>query len=181
MPIGGSTDDLHIRGDCDGLYLNTGDKYEPWVVVEERARVVSVAFPKHVPRTHVDLFVTHGRATRSVFLQTFRDGSMQLGIRNETGRYLGPLFQPYPGEVLQVGLRTDSSLGYMELTSTPGGFVGYVPIQEWYADWVSRIGSVDELFDAPTRLPSGLRVSPETGLSPPLCEQLARHNGIDLG
>ncbi len=50
----------------------------------------------------------------------------------------------------------------MELSSTPGGFVGYVPIQEWYADWVSRIGSVDELFDAPTRLPSGLRISPET-------------------
>ena len=33
----------------------------------------------------------------------------------------------------------------------------------------------------PTRLPSGLRISPETGLTPPLCERLAGHNGIDLG
>ncbi len=180
LPIGGSADDLHIRGDCDGLYLNTGDKYEPWVIVEERARVVSVSFPAKLPKTSVDLFVTHGKATRAVFLQTFRDGSMQLGIRNETGVFYGPLFTPYPREVLHIGLRTDSSLGYMELTSTPGGYVGYVPIQEWYGDWVSRIGSVDELYDAPTTLPSGLRVAPETGLTPPLCAQLASHNGIDL-
>ena len=97
LPIGGSADDLHIRGDCDGLYLNTGDKYEPWVVVQERARVVSVEFPKQMPRTHVDLFVTHGKATRSVFLQTFRNGSMQVGIRNETGLYLGPAVPAVPG------------------------------------------------------------------------------------
>ena len=180
LPIGGAADDLHIRGDCEGLYLNTGDKYEPWVVVEERSRLVAVDFPEDMPRAHVDLFVTHGKATRSVFLQTFRDGTVQVGIRNETGLYLGPLFRPYPGETVRVGLRTDSSLGYLELSSTPGGFVGYVPVQEWYADWVSRIGSVDEVYTQPTRLRSGVRVSPETGLAPPLCERLARHNGIDL-
>ena len=28
-----------------------------------------------------------------------------------------------------------------------------MPIQEWYADWVSRIGSVEEVFDRPTTLP----------------------------
>ena len=28
----GTTDDLDIRGDCDALYLNTGDTYEPWVL-----------------------------------------------------------------------------------------------------------------------------------------------------
>ena len=38
LPSGGSTDDLAIRGDCDALYLNTGDRYEPWVPVEERDR-----------------------------------------------------------------------------------------------------------------------------------------------
>ncbi|MEO6512184.1 MAG: hypothetical protein ABIO16_14395 [Nocardioides sp.] len=181
LPIGGSADDLHIRGDCDGLYLNTGDRYEPWVVVEERATVVSVELPDTMPRTHVDLFVTHGKSTRTIFLQTFRSGAVQIGIRNETGLYFGPLFAPYRGEVLHIGLRTDSSLGYMELSSTPGGYVGYVPIQEWYADWVSRIGTVDEVYDAPTQLASGLRVSPETGLTPPLCARLASHNGIDLG
>jgi hypothetical protein len=181
LPVGGEADDLHIRGDCDGLYLNTGDAYQPWVIVEERSRVVSVRFPERMTRAVVPLFVTHGDATRQIYLQTWRDGGVQLGIHNENGDYLGPLFRPLPGEVLRVGLRTDSSLGYMELSSTPGGFVGYVPIQEWGRDWISRIGSVDELVSAPTRLPgSGIRVDPGRGLTPTLCERLARNNGIDL-
>ena len=181
LPIGGTADDLHIRGDCDGLYLNTGDLYEPWVIVEERSRVVSVDLPRQVPRENVDLFVAHGRSTRTVFLQTFRDGTVQVGIRNETGVYNGPLFRPYPGEPVRVGVRSDPTIGYLEVSSTPGGFVGYVPIQEWYTDWVSRIGTVDELVTVPTTVPdSGLRLTPERGLTPPLCARIARHNAIDL-
>ena len=42
LPTGGSTDDLAIRGDCDALYLNTGDQYQPWVPVEERDRVLQL-------------------------------------------------------------------------------------------------------------------------------------------
>ena len=181
LPIGGAADDLHIRGDCDGLYLNTGDRYEPWVMVEERSRVVSVHLPRQVPRESVDLFVVHGKDTRTVFLQTFRDGTVQVGIRNETGEYYGPLFRPYPGEDVRVGMRSDPTIGYLEVSSTPGGFVGYVPIQEWYADWVSRIGTVDELVQAATTVPgTRIRLEPEVGLTPPLCARLARHNDIDL-
>jgi hypothetical protein len=180
LPIGGSTDDIHIRGDCDGLYLNTGDRYEPWVVVEERSHVVSVELPRKPTRAYVDLFTTHGKATRRVFLETWRDGTAQVGIRNETGVYLGQAFHPFPGEPVRVGLLTDSRIGYLEVTSTPGGFVGYIPIQEWYADWVSHIGTVDELYSRPTSLPSGLRVSPQQGLTPTLCQQIASHNGIEL-
>ena len=181
LPVGGSADDLHIRGDCDGLYLNTGDHYRPWMLVEERSRLVSVELPRHLRRAYVTLFVTHGKATRRVYIQTWRDGTAQVGIRNETGVYSGPRFHPYPGEDVLVGLRSDSTIGYLEVSSAPGGFVGYVPIQEWYPDWVSRIGTVDEQFTRPTTLePSGVRVTPEQGLTPNLCEQLARHNGIDL-
>jgi hypothetical protein len=116
-----------------------------------------------------------------VFLQTFRDGTAQVGIRNETGVYYGPLFRPYPGEEVRIGMRSDPTIGYLEVSSTPGGFVGYVPIQEWYADWVSRIGSVEEVFDRPTTLPgSGLHIRPSLGLTPPLCTRLASHNGVDL-
>jgi hypothetical protein len=67
------------------------------------------------------------------------------------------------------------------VTSTPGGFVGYVPLQEWYADWVSRIGWVEPLLDEPTVLPdSGLRVRPSRGLTPPLCARLVRHNQVPV-
>jgi hypothetical protein len=181
LPTGGSADQLHVRGACDGLYLNTGDRYEPWVVVEERSNLVSVSLPRQVPRETLDLFVIHGRSTRHVFLQTFRDGTAQVGIRNETGVYYGPLFQPFPDEDVRVGLRTDPTIGYVEVTSTPGGFVGYVPLQEWYTDWVSRIGWVEPVFAEPTTVPdSELRVRPMAGLTPPLCTQLVRHNGVSV-
>ena len=56
-----------------------------------------------------------------------------------------------------------------------------MPIQEWYTDWVSRIGTVDEVVPVPTIVPdSGLRLTPERGLTPPLCARIARHNAIDL-
>ena len=120
------------------------------------------ACPGQVPRASVDLFVVHGKDTRTVFLQTFRDGTAQVGIRNETGVYYGPLFRPYPGEEVRVGMRSDPTIGYLEVSSTPGGFVGYVPIQEWYADWVSRIGTVDELVEGPTTAAR----APRSGSSP---------------
>jgi hypothetical protein len=177
LPRGGSADQLHVRGACDGLYLNTGDTYEPWIVVEERSNLVSVGLPTSSARESVDLFVVHGKATRQVFLQTFDDGSAQVGIRNETGVYYGPLFRPYPGEDVRVGLRTDPTIGYLEVSSTPGGFVGYVPLQEWYADWVSRIGWVEPVYDQAVTLPgSRLRIKPAEGLTPPLCARLVDHN-----
>ncbi len=173
LPIGGTTDQLHVRGACDGLSLNTGDQYEPWIVVEERSHVVSVSLPEPPTRESVDLFVVHGKATRSVFIQTFRDGLVQVGIRNESGIFYGPLFRPYPDEDVRVGLRTDPTIGYLEVTSTPGGFVGYVPLQEWYADWVSRIGWVEPVYTQDTTRPgSRLRVRPERGLTPQLCARL---------
>ena len=35
---GGTADDLGIRGDCEALYVNTGDANEAWLLVEERSR-----------------------------------------------------------------------------------------------------------------------------------------------
>ena len=40
LPEGGQTDDLAILGDCQTLYLNTGDRYEPWVPVQDRDRLL---------------------------------------------------------------------------------------------------------------------------------------------
>ncbi len=40
MPTGGHTDDLAILGNCQTLYLNTGDRYQPWLPVQDRDRVL---------------------------------------------------------------------------------------------------------------------------------------------
>ncbi len=52
--------------------------------------------------------------------------------------------RPSPDEVLRVGhARPTPRSATCEVSSSPGGFVGYVPIQEWDGDWVSRIGTVE--------------------------------------
>lgn len=181
LPAGGQADDLHVRGRCDGLYLNTGDSNEPWVVVEERSRVLQLSYPARLRPTRVVLFRVHGQHERRVVLDHGRRGRSRLRIVNETGSYNGPLFDLAPHQVLRVGLRTDPTIGYLELSSSPGGFVGYIPLQEWDPGWVSRIGSVTVPFTTtPTRLSSGLVVQRADGLAPPVCTQLARHNQVAL-
>ena len=38
----GETDELRIAGDCDALYLNTGDAYEPWATVQARGQAARI-------------------------------------------------------------------------------------------------------------------------------------------
>ena len=38
----GRTDELRIAGDCDALYLNTGDTYEPWTTVQARGEAARI-------------------------------------------------------------------------------------------------------------------------------------------
>ena len=40
LPTGGQTDDLAILGDCQTLYINTGDQYQPWLPVQDRDRLL---------------------------------------------------------------------------------------------------------------------------------------------
>ena len=40
LPTGGDTDDLAILGDCQTLYINTGDTYQPWLPVQDRDRLL---------------------------------------------------------------------------------------------------------------------------------------------
>lgn len=181
LPTNGTTDELHIRGDCDGLYLNTGDEYEPWVIVEERSHLAQLTFPAKPRPGSILLFRIDGEAEREVRLRIRPSGAAQLQIVNETGSYFGHEFELAPLEVLRVGLQTDPTVGYLELSSSPGGFVGYIPIQEWDDDWISRIGTVTDAFTEPTVDPrTGVRVTPDTGLTPALCERLAKNNKIDL-
>jgi hypothetical protein len=181
LPRGGHTDQLHIRGDCDGLYLNTGDSYEPWIVVQERAHVIDVTFEDERDPGRVSLFRVSGNDPSTIYLETLEDGSVRLAIENSGGTYAQIPFTPAPLEILRIGLRTDSSLGYLEVESTPGGFVGFVPLQEWRRDWNSEINTVDSPIQSVTTVEDmGVTLQPRPGLDPPLCRQVAEHNIIDL-
>ncbi len=182
LPTGGSADQIHIRGDCDGLYFNTGDENEPWLAVQERNHVATVLFPDRMRRDEVTLFRVYGNAERSVVLETRRNGRARVRLDNEDGSYYGQFFRPSPHELLRVGMYTDSALGYLEVTSSPGGFVGFLPLQEFNSDWVSRVDPVVDMFGRKrvTDPATGTGIAAAEGLPLPLCERIAADNGIDL-
>jgi hypothetical protein len=179
LPRGGRTDQLHIRGDCQALYENTGDAYEPWVVVEERDQIAEVTTARHYSPATVGLFTVRASHTRTVSLQLSSSHRGRVVIDGPEGRTKGFWFELPGRSSVRIGLRTLSDLGYVEVTSTPGGFAGFVPIVEWSASWHARPGTVDYDLPVPRTASSlGLTVEPLAGVPLPLCVRLARDAGL---
>ena len=151
------------------------------MIVEERSRVVAVDFPRQMPQSYLTLFVTHGEHDPHGVPPDLARRPRPGGHPQRDRRLRRPAVHPLPpAQTLRVGMRTDASVGYMEVSSTPGGFVGYVPIQEWYGDWHSRIGTRRRAgrSGAHPRVRAPRRV--RARLAPTTCEQIAAHNGIEL-
>ena len=120
------------------------------------------------------------KASRSfqVELETKSDHHARVVIANEDGDYAGPWFPVYGGGSFRVGIAVASDLGYAEVTSTPGGFVGYVPFTEWDENWEARPGSIELAFRSPQRaVKQGLTLHRGEGLPLGLCERLLEGAG----
>lgn len=181
LPSRGSTDQLFITGNCDELFLNTGDETQPWVEIASRNRVVAATFGPHPRPGRVALWrVRAAGVTRSVWLQTNHRGQARVYLHNEGGRYFGPWIDPAPGETVTIGMSIDSSVGYAAVSSSPGGFVGYVPYEAWNGNWVNRPGTISDTF-ATRSYRGGVLVRRVDGVPPALCERLAHDNGVRLG
>jgi hypothetical protein len=180
LPARGETDSLHITGKCDELFFNTGDATQPWVEVAARNRVVTVRVGPRTGRARVPLWTaTAAGKTRSVWLQSNRHHQVRVYLRNEGGRYYGPWVSLNPRETMTVGMSADSALGYLEVSSSPGGFVGFVPYEAWNRAWVNRPGTVSDTFTDNWH-GQGLFLQRVVGVPPLLCERLAHDNGIGL-
>lgn len=176
LPGSGDTDDIYVRGGCDGVYLNTGDRYWPWVIVEERGRVVRVRFPDRLGDADIPLFEVHGNGAYRVRLRTDPSGLAWVVVEVNGGERTGALIRPAPGEELRIGVRTDAALGYAEVESSPGGFVGYLPIAEFDRDWINRIRPVEQV--QPDRsVHDGIEVTYQPGIGSSFCADLLAGNG----
>lgn len=173
LPARGATDELHVLGDCDALYLNTGDAYEPWVVVEARPQVVEVRVGERLRHGRVLLFTVHGTVDRHVYLETQDDNYARVVITTKDGNYAGGWFAVYRDSTFRVGIGVATDLGFAEVTSTPGGFVGYVPYIEWDASWDARPGSISPSFYGTRTFEKlGVTMSRQQGLPLDLCHRL---------
>ena len=93
LPRNGPADRLQIVGDCDALFIGTGEPLAPWVPVEIR----NVAFAlRHIDQqsdgqratTEIPLATFTSFATRTLFLQPVGGLRYRLGLRDSTSATL---------------------------------------------------------------------------------------------
>jgi hypothetical protein len=173
MPSGGRTDDLFVRGDCDALYINSGDQYEPWITVEQKPEVYTLVPGPTVTKGRAVLLTISASATREVVLETKDDRSARFVVQDRLGQVAGPWFGLYAGSSVRLGIGVRSDTGMAVVSSTPGGFVADVPWAFWGRDWVARPGSVQLAANAQAQAAGvGLDVSRTAGVDAPICRRL---------
>lgn len=172
LPSGGSTDDLWIQGDCDSLWVNSGDAYDRWVLVERRSLVVVATVARHVPSSRIELMDIDTQPRRSVWLRLNSSGEARVELDNEGGTYPGDWFDLLEPRQVRVGIRDLPQYGYAEVSSNPGGFRGLLRSFQW-DDWVSRPTRVQPVaHDASELRRLGVSLHTEEGLAPSLCERI---------
>jgi hypothetical protein len=174
LPTGGSTDDIAIRGDCDAVYVNSGDDSQPWVPVEHRSQVFELNLDPAFTAATVRLARIESEEPGWIWFMTNNRGQARVLVDTDEGVRPGFWFDVLPPGRILVGVRDDPDLGYAEVSSTPGGFVGYLRSFDYDESWIGR--SVD-VVPTPTRASRlakfGIRLDVERGLDPPLCTRLS--------
>lgn len=169
----GAADEITIVGDCDSVYFSTADTYAPWLLVERNTPVVVAQLDPDRLRsgTHV-LYATTGRSPQQVLLQVNGAGRARVVIVNETGRWSAGWFDVPAPHRIRIGLRDVPEWEYAEVSSTPGGFVGFVRAAEWDDDALSR--TLDfEVLPEPGTPHAGVRLHTEEPPPSSLCSLLS--------
>jgi hypothetical protein len=173
-PTGGSADDIWIQGDCDVVYLNTGDAYDPWQVVERRSKVWDITLPDQPREGKIKIAEIDTDDPGAVWLETDGDGQARFRLDNETGSFYGPWFGSLKPRVVRLGILDRPELGHAEVSSNPGGWVGYIRAFEWDENWVSRLIDIRPAdMSAGDQRRLGITVTAVPGIEPPLCRTLA--------
>jgi hypothetical protein len=172
LPESAAPDELYIVGDCDALYLSTGELYEPWVAVQVRDMAVTVEAAADGTRPEVlGVFVIDGIRPLEITIET--TASDRVRLRVGEGIYVMPTdWQTLPpGGRIVLRLRADTARDAIEVEF--GSWTGDLPLAEWGADWymvVSRI--TPDVASIATQLRAGVGLSYEPGPVPGLCNRL---------
>lgn len=176
LPSSGDTDALHIVGDCESLYVNSGDFDREWRPVEHRALVIEVSF---------DSDFTTGSATliemgddRSVRIETTDNKHARVVIVDKGAPYAGNYIAIAPMQTLRVGVGVKGEFGYGEVSSTPGGFVGYIRAFSLDENGIAQPENPTSPFAGdPMSRSFGISALAEPGIDLQLCNKLADRAG----
>ncbi len=166
-------DTLAVTPGCAALYLATGDRYEPWVLVTERPTVLEVGLDRAIEPGTVRLASILATTVRDVDLEVRADHHVRIVVRDAYATVEGPWFGVYPGTTFRLGVAPRPSAQLASITTTPGGFVAQVPYTQRDLQWNTRPGKVVVDAGASARARAlGATVTPREGVRPALCDAL---------
>ena len=182
LPAGGSTDDLAIRGDCEALYINTGDQYEPWLPVQERDQALELDYDVAdlTPGQATLLTVTTTRQDR-IDVQVSSQRQVRFVLHSGDQSFELAWIDPPTTGTLGLGIRNKIDFSSYEFEATPGGVVGYLPSVYFDDQEDSLPAELTITEDQPALERLGLRMTPREGFPLTLCESLAREAGLAVG
>jgi hypothetical protein len=182
FPTGGSTDDLAVQGDCDSLYLNTGDAYEPWITVAERDWVVDLSRAKRIKPGVATLVRVDAKAASGIDIRTNEDGQVRFEVWDATGGAYGGWFDLDSADAtpVRVGVRHLTDFGLYRIDGLPGGTIARLASRYLAADVSTQPSTlrVTPATDSLSRM--GLRAEVSRGTAPKVCREIAARAGLEL-
>jgi hypothetical protein len=182
FPTEGHTDDLAIEGDCDALYLNIGDQYEPWITVVERDHVLRLDRVRALRPGTVRLLTVTGAERSGLDLVVDEDQRVRFVLWDEDGRAYGDWIELGPTTTgdLTVGVRHDTASGAYLLDSIPGGPIGSLPSRYLDENVDTRPTTLEVKAAADRMSRLGLDLTLARGPVDPLCRAVAEGAGVAL-
>jgi len=174
LPDDAEADRLQIVGDCDALYLSTGDQYEPWITVQVRefhVRATPIADRPQLgalPLVNLD-----GLAHRSISLEGDGRGRVRLRMGEGMVYFPSDWVEVERGESIDVGVELVNWVNRFHITLN-GERVGRMPASEPDDNSQHMFVSIPS-FALPSELDQrivGYRLTPEMGPRLDLCERL---------
>ncbi len=172
LPTDGPADQLLIVGDCEAMYIATGDDYEPWVTVQVREHHVKIKPSSDGEQLGVLPLITFdGLHGRQIVLEADGAGRLRLRMGEDYVFYPTDWMTYEQNEVIDVGVHVDTAVQRFYIT-VDGEQVGYFASAE--IDTNRPITVARPHFAPPTAMDQaivGFSITPEYGPRLALCER----------
>ena len=180
LPSSAPTDELAIVGRCDGLYLATGDQYEPWLPVERRTLRIRIVLGGVTRAGLLPLLTVHGLHVGSVDAQLDSHGHLRFVMSDGGNIRYSPWQLAVAGSEIDLIVTTHTDLKLIELEALPGGFVGWLPLTQIATSGDTLLVSITPSFATrAAQQDAGVRIVAGASPAPTQCAQFA-HDGTSV-
>jgi hypothetical protein len=136
LPSHAGVDDVAIVGDCNALYLGTGETHGSWIAVEQRQQQfrLTVAATGLRPGS-TSLMWFSGYTLRRLHVQVNLDGQVRLVLVGSAPTTSGHWLDVAPGDTVEVSVVGDTAVNRFVATATLDGddrsSTVWSPMTEW--------------------------------------------------